>query len=475
MRIAPSSIRLRLTLWYTGILFLFLLLFGGGVYLVTRRVLYRELDRRLQEARERAEDSLVPGPDGRFLFAPPAARKGEEDREHDEEGERAGWLEVFSRDGGVLYRSPWAARRPLPRGAKLEAFRPRSFYLGKGRYLRVASKWDRWDGSYVLIRVGRSERYLREALSGLLSVQALALPLVLLLAGVGGYLLARKTLAPVDAMTEQARRITSRNLSERLPEGTAGDELDRLARAFNEMFARLEKAFRELRRFTADASHELRTPLTVMKSVGEVGLKEARNSSEYREVLGSLLEEVERMSRLVDSLLTLSRADAGTLPLKKEDCSLAEIARENISILEVLAAEKGQKLRVGEEGALAAVEVDRTLLGRAFFNILANAIQYSPEETEILVRTGRRGKEVFLEVKDRGPGIPPEHLDRVFDRFYRVDPSRSREQGGTGLGLSLARWAVEAHGGRIEVESEAGKGSTFRIVLPLQPSNRPMT
>ncbi|HHI67795.1 MAG TPA: hypothetical protein ENJ97_00555, partial [Planctomycetes bacterium] len=184
MRIAPRSIRLKLTLWYTGILFLFLLLFGGGVYLVTRRALYRELDRRLHEARERAEDSLVPGPDGRFLFASPAAKKGKGDEEHDEEGERAGWLEVYSRDGGVLYRSPWAARWPLPEGTKLEAFRPRSFYLGKGRCLRVASKWDRWEGTYVLIRVGRSERYLREALSGLLSVQALALPLVLLLAGV---------------------------------------------------------------------------------------------------------------------------------------------------------------------------------------------------------------------------------------------------------------------------------------------------
>ncbi|HHI69063.1 MAG TPA: hypothetical protein ENJ97_07050, partial [Planctomycetes bacterium] len=183
----------------------------------------------------------------------------------------------------------------------------------------------------------------------------------------------------------------------------------------------------------------------------------------------------ERMARLVDTLLTLSRADAGTLPLKRENCSLAEIARENGSILEVLAAEKGQKLRFEEEGPPPSVEVDRTLLGRAFFNILANAIQYSPEGTEILVRTGRRGKEAFLEGKDQGPGIPPEHLDRVFDRFYRVDPSRSREQGGTGLGLSLARWAVEAHGGRIEGESEPGKGSSFRIVLPLQPSNRPMT
>ncbi len=475
MRIAPRSIRMRLTLWYTGILFLFLLLFGGGVYLVTRRALYRELDRRLHEARERAEDSLVPGPDGRFVFAPPAAKKGEEDSDHDEEGERAGWLEVYSREGRVLYRSPWAAQWALPAGTKLEAFRPRSFYLGKGRYLRVASKWDRWDGTYVLIRVGRSERYLREALSGLLSVQALALPLVLLLAGLGGYLLARKALAPVDAMTDQARKITSRNLSERLPEGTAGDELDRLARAFNEMFSRLEKAFQELRRFTADASHELRTPLTVMKSVGEVGLKEARDSSEYREVLGSLLEEVERMSRLVDTLLTLSRADAGTFPLKREECSLSEIARENAAILEVLAAEKGQGVRIEEEGDLPLISVDRTLLGQAFFNILANAVQHGPEGSEILVRAGRRGKEAFLEVRDRGPGIPPEHLDRIFDRFYRVDPSRSRERGGTGLGLSLARWAVEAQGGRIEVESEPGKGSVFRIVLPLQPGSLPTT
>ena len=464
MRLAPVSIRAKLTLWYTGILFFFLVLFGGGVYLVTRRTLYRELDRRLHEARELAEDSLVPGPDGRFVFAPPPGDKKEEDHE---EGERAGWLEVLSKGGDVLYRSPWAAKWPLPGGTRSEAFPPTSFSLGRGRYLRVASRWDRWDGTYVLIQVGRSERVLREALAGLLSVQALALPLVLLLAGLGGYLLARRALAPVDAMTAQARRITARSLSERLPAGKAGDELDRLARAFNEMFARLERAFQELRRFTADASHELRTPLTVMKSVGEVGLKQAEDPSEYKEVLGSLLEEVGRMARLVDTLLTLSRADAGTLPLKREACRPADLAEETCGILEVLASEKGQEILVEKVGESPEVSVDRTLLSQALFNILANAVQYSPGGTKILVRTGVKEGECFIEVKDQGPGIPREHLDRIFDRFYRVDPSRSREEGGTGLGLSLAKWAVEAHGGRIEVESEPGKGSTFRIVLPL--------
>ncbi len=477
MRIGPRSIRWKLTFWYTAVLFFFLLLFGGGVYLVTRRTLYRELDRRLHEAGELAEGSLVPGPDGRFVFAPLPGRgkeDGEEERE-EEEGERAGWLEVLSKEGKVLYRSPWAAKRPLPGGMGKKAFPPTSFRVGPGRYLRVASRWDRWDGSYVLIRVARSERLQREALAGLLAVQVLALPLVLLLAGMGGYLLARKALAPVDAMTERARSITSRNLSERLPEGTAGDELDRLARAFNEMFGRLERAFRELRRFTADASHELRTPLTVMKSVGEVGLREARDPSEYRDVLGSLLEEVDRMARLVDTLLTLSRADAGTFPLKMEACSLAGIAREHCAILEILAGEKGQEIRVEEEGGLPEITVDRTLLGQAFFNVLSNAVQYSPEGGEILVRVGRKGEKAFLEVRDQGPGIPPEHLGRIFDRFYRVDSSRSREQGGAGLGLSLARWAVEAQGGWIEVESEPGRGSAFRIVLPLQARRRPTT
>ncbi len=466
MKFLPGSLRWRLTLWYTAVLFFFLVLFGGGVFLVTRRTLYKELDRRLHEAKEQAEGALVPGPDGCFRLAPAPLGEKDDDREEDDE-ERAGWIEVLSREGKILYRSPWAARWPLPEGIGIRAFRPTSFDLGGGRFIRASASWEHWDGAYFLVRVARSERFLREALTGLLTVQALALPLILLLAGLGGYVLAGRALAPVDAMTERARKITSRNLSERLPVGAAGDELDRLARAFNEMFARLERAFRELRRFTADASHELRTPLTVMKSVGEVGLKEAREPSEYKEVLGSLLEEVERMARLVDTLLTLSRADAGTIPLEREDLRLSDLARETAGILEVLASEKGQEILVEEEGGAPPIGADRTLLGRALFNVLANAVQYSPDGTKILVRTGVKGGECFIEVKDQGPGIPREHLDRIFDRFYRVDPARSRKEGGTGLGLSLAKWAVEAHGGRIEVESEPGKGSTFRIVLPL--------
>jgi signal transduction histidine kinase len=228
----------------------------------------------------------------------------------------------------------------------------------------------------------------------------------------------------------------------------------------------LQAAFDQLRRFTADASHELRTPLTAMRSVGEVALQDPRSPAEYRDVIGSMLEEVDRLTRLSDSLLVLSRGDAGHVPLRKEDASLLQIAKGAITSVEILAEEKHQKIVLeGDESLL--VTVDRLILRQAIINLLDNAIKYSPAESQILVRVegGAKG-EVFLEVVDQGSGIPGEHQSHVFDRFYRVDKARTREWGGAGLGLSITRWAIEAHGGEVSLKSEEGRGSTFRISLP---------
>jgi heavy metal sensor kinase len=298
-------------------------------------------------------------------------------------------------------------------------------------------------------------------------VLLLGFPIAVVLAGFGGYALARKALAPIESMTTQAKTISAERLSDRLSIENSQDELGKLGAVFNDMLGRLQAAFDQLRRFTADASHELRTPLTAIRSVGEVALQDQRSPAEYRDVIGSMLEEVDRLTRLAESLLALSRADAGHIQLQREEIPLLRIAEEASSVVEVLAEEKRQQIDIAGDANLL-VSVDRLILRQAIVNLLDNAIKYSPPGSQILVRVQSGGdNKVFLDVVDQGPGIPGEHQPYVFDRFFRVDRARTREWGGAGLGLSITRWAIEAHGGGITLESEEGHGSTFRISLPL--------
>jgi heavy metal sensor kinase len=301
------------------------------------------------------------------------------------------------------------------------------------------------------------------------TILLIGLPIGIFLAGFGGYALARKALSPIDAMTRETQKISAEDLGARLSIQNPGDELGRLATVLNAMLGRLQGAFEQLRRFTADASHELRTPLTAIRSVGEVALQEPKGPAEYRDVIGSMLEEVDRLTRLVESLLVLSRADASRVQIHCANIPLLFVAAEAALTLEVLAEEKRQKIAV-EGNRNLVVFADRLILRQAIVNLLDNAIKYSPVESFILlhVRLGEGGTAI-LEVTDQGPGISPEHQPYVFDRFYRVDKARTREWGGAGLGLSITRWAVEAHGGTITLISKAGHGVTFLISLPQAP------
>jgi heavy metal sensor kinase len=324
-------------------------------------------------------------------------------------------------------------------------------------------------GRALYVRVGRSERFARQEIEEFATVLGLSLPFAFAVAVGAGYWLARRALAPVSAMTARAREITADRLEERLPVENPSDEFGQLAVVINDALARLERAFDTLRRFTADASHELRTPLTAIRSVGEVGLRDRRTEAEYREMVGSILEETARLTAMTDSLLLLSRADAGRADLTPATIDLADLAREVAADLDVLAEEKRQQVRVAAAAGVEAV-ADRMTLRQAVLNLLDNAIKHSPEEAAIEVVVRRAGADAVLEVVDNGPGIAAEHLSHVFERFYRADRARSRESGGAGLGLAIARWAVEANGGRLEVESEVHRGSRFRIVLPaLEP------
>jgi heavy metal sensor kinase len=308
------------------------------------------------------------------------------------------------------------------------------------------------------------EERLQQQLREILVVLVLGLPLIVVLAGLGGYVLARSALSPIDHLAGEARRITAERLHERLSVSNEHDEIGRLAAVINDTFARLESSFDQLRRFTADASHELRTPLAVIRGIGENVLRETRTPPEYKDALGSMLEEVDRLTRLVDTLLKLSRGDAGTIRLAHDVLDLGDLTREVVSSLGILAEERQQRLQV-----IAAenvrVSADRLVLRDAITNVVDNAIKYGLSRSTIDVRVEGDAHQATVTVTDAGPGIPAEHRERIFDRFYRVDEGRSRDRGGTGLGLAIAKWAVEANGGQISLET-IGTGSVFRITLP---------
>ena len=317
---------------------------------------------------------------------------------------------------------------------------------------------------HVLIRVARSEEPMRKELWEILLTLLLAMPAAVATASFAGFYLARRALAPVEEISARAITITAERLNERLPVANPHDELGRLAGVFNDMFDRLAKSFETIRRFTSDASHELRTPLTAMISVGEVARMREKDASSYGRTIDSMLEEARRMSQLVASLLTLSRADTGHFPVNRKLDDLGSLTQEVATALSLVASTRNQVITIDASGPVDA-NVDRVILRQAIFNLVENALKYSSESSEVLVRVYVESNCSVVAVSDQGEGIPAEHLPRIFDRFYRIDDARSRQTGGAGLGLSIVKWAVEVHGGRVAVESVQGKGSVFRIII----------
>ncbi len=322
----------------------------------------------------------------------------------------------------------------------------------------------------VQITVARDQRSEQNFLRTLRLSLLLLMPLAGLMAVVNGAVMARRVMEPIGAMAAKARHITVERLSARLPIENPKDEFGQLALAFNGTFKRLQSSFEQLRRFTSDASHELRTPLSAIRSVGEVALQQPRDAAAYRDVIGSMLEEVDRLARLVEGLLTLTRADAGIVKPERGSVDAGALATGAVDLLRVLAEEKGQTLDLKADRGVT-VEADAEILRQAVVNVIDNAVKYTPNGGEIHVEVRRDGDKAVIEVRDSGPGIAAEHRARIFDRFYRADTSRVRETGGSGLGLAIAKWAAEINGGTIEVSSEEGLGSIFRIKLPLRTTS----
>lgn len=445
------SVRARLALAHAVALTVTLAVYSLSLYYLYRRGLYADLDVKLRNDLE-ATDDVLPG------------------IAHDPEN----WLtEVWSPNGQRLATTSAIDEFPLG------SFDPSCVARGTaasaetrdGVALRVFCQESSTHRGGAVLRVARSAERTEGQLADFRTIAFIGMPAVVALSILFGFYLARRALAPVAQITAAARRVSASRLSERLPVANPRDELGALATTFNEVFADLERSFQQMRRFTADASHELRTPLTAIRALGEVALGRRGSGRDPLDTIASILEESGRLQSLCDSLLLLSRADAGQITLAVERIDVARLVHDIVEFLAILAEEKRQTITV--EAAIAIEsEADPKLLKHAISNLLENAIKYSPSGATIRVMVSSRNAATEIAIADDGPGIAEDQHELIFRRFYRVDTSRARSEhaGGAGLGLSIALWAVELHGGTIRVASAPDRGSTFTIALPRQPA-----
>ncbi len=463
------SLRFRITAWYAGLLAGTLIVFGGSVYLGLERYLDWTLQRTLvSECRTIGTELLsqLPVKDNAWLateineaYAPEVNSR---------------FIRVVHQGLGVVYLSAAPkdgtfdpSRIPLPSDQEEDG--PRKLLFGAGNRLLIHSMTLKAaDGSRFLVESGAPYNQIEVVLHGLLLTLAIYMPFVVSLAVAGGYWLMRRSLRPVDEITKRAEGITSTNLSERLPVIRTGDELERLSISLNRMIERLDDAFQHINRFSADASHELRTPLTVLQLELEGIAQNHRWDASLRDQIGSALEETHRMSRIVESLLAISRLDAGEAKMDKTRLDLGELVASTADEMRLLAEEKSIGLRTHVATGIQ-VEGDRTRLQQVIVNLIDNAIKYTQQGGKVEISVGGEGNTAVLEVSDNGPGIPSHALPHVFERFYRTDKARSRASGGAGLGLSIVKAICAAHNAEVKVSSQEGRGSRFRVELPLLP------
>lgn len=460
------SFKARLAIWYAATLCVVLGVFAAIAYETVEHRLAAELDRQLRIDFDIVEAQLAVDERGDFKWPVRGA--------HGDEGyaKLFAWFEVWSEAGDLRMRH-WpipedAIHSPLPR-PDAGALRFYDQEIESNLPARIMERPARIQGQGVIVRVIKDASDMKQTLAQILEVFAFALPLAAALAAFGGYWLARRALLPVARMSAEARQITSESLAARLPVANRHDEIGQLATVFNETLARLDASFNELKRFSADASHELRTPLTALRAVGESALQGDGDSRQLKEAISSMLEEAHRLTDLTDALLMLARLEAGA-SIQLESVDLHVLISSVRDTLSVVADSKRQQLTVHPFPENLITTGNPPLLRHAFLNIIHNAIRHSPTDSRIDVRTGAQTGRAVVDISDEGPGIASELHGRVFDRFFRVDAARSRETGGHGLGLAIARSIVEKHQGTIRILGEPGRGATFRIELPIAPA-----
>ncbi len=462
------SLRFQLVAWYAGLLTGCFALIGVGTYLVLQSSLVAAL-RETQLRRARQVGQLVV----EQAKIHQEDRVGQEVEDRYAPGVNDRFVRVTRGDGTLLYLSQgphdqsFVPAEVPPRPGAAVAESARNIELNNGREMLItAHEVTLASGDHYWIETGAPMDEVHAHLRQWLVFLLVGLPVVALVAIAGGSFLVKRALSPVDRIAASAERISSQNLSERLPVTPTGDELERLSVALNHMIDRLDEAFQYSRRFVADASHELRTPLTVLRGEIESFVQKRDLPEEWRERLGSALEEVERLANIVEGLFAISRLDAGEAQAEWVRFDLAQLAASTADQMYLLAEDKHIKVTCNTANQVW-VEGDRARLKQVVVNLLDNAIKYTPAGGTIQLAVNSNNGHAVLEVADNGAGIPAEALPKIFERFFRVDKARSREQGGAGLGLSIVKSICTAHHGQVEAASTPGQGSRFRVHLPL--------
>jgi len=478
-----DSVRIRLTAWYSAVLALVLVLVSATTYLMIRKTSMQRTDAELAVLADSFvvtfEDELA---DEAATGAAAVVSAAHQSMIEHRSGSDAfavvdadGQVLATSNDGSLSNVVPNSQAARALSSSEFQAFAKNaetentSFAtIARPRFRAYSRHFKAGDKSLVLV-VLQSLHAQNEALETIRAAFAWMILLGLLLAGTGGYFLARKSLAPVVAMGTHARRIGASNLHERLPVQNANDELGQLAAIFNDLLNRLDQSFERQRRFIADASHELRTPLAILRGEAEVAMSQpGRSAEEYLESVRILHEETSRLIKIVEDLFTLSRADAGQYQLSLEEVYLEEVVADCAHSARTLAREKNIELQV-DAAAECPVEGDEPLLRRMILNLLDNAIKYTAAGGRVTVACQAGTADCEVHVTDTGSGIPEDLQARVFERFFRADPARSRtaREGGAGLGLSIAQWIAQVHHGKLALVQSDAHGSHFAVYLPL--------
>ena len=456
-----NSIRVRLTLWYLLVFVPLLIAFSTYIYSQLSRDLREQFDASLLQTAQATAN----------YFAEFAERKNEAGgaRETVAEFRLGNGSTAIFRDDDLLAASGPEITKAISFTNILpivRSTRQASFATDRLENARMVAVMFRENATNYLVVVLEPLQELTAQLKRMRQIILFGLPAAVALAAMGGFLLAKKSLRPVVTISDQAEHISARNLDERLKIANPKDELGRLAGVINALLARLDASFRIMREFMADASHELRTPLAIIHGEAEVSLTQERSGTEYVQSLAIIRDQSKRVSRIVSDMLALAQADAGQQRLHFDELYLNDLVEECCRAAQVLASPKGVHLDF-QGGEDIPFRGDEELLKRMALNLLDNAIHYTPPGGFVFIKLRSEPSWVRLSVSDTGIGIPPDCKERVFDRFYRVDSSRARADGGSGLGLSIVRLAAEAHKGFVDLSSHPGHGSTFTVSLPL--------
>jgi two-component system, OmpR family, sensor kinase len=465
---AFKSIRSRLTAWYVTLLAIILILFSVLLNFFLAKRLHESVDNSLTvsatvvatSATMRLRNSPLPGLNQLF-------------EQFMNQGNLNKFYRIYDGSGNVGSRSKniSASQFPLSQNAYAEALEGRNSYetfkVGAQQPIRVITMPILLEGKLInLVQVGTSLEAVQETLRNLKIFLFTAVPSVLILAALFARFMARRALKPISRIIDTAREIgQGQELSKRIPVLKIKDELGQLALTFNEMMNRLENSFAQMRQFSSDASHELRTPLTVLKGQNELVLSKQRKLEEYQEVISSNLEEINYMSKVLEDLFVLSKSDENQVNLDCKPVDLRALVEEVCKHAEVLAEEKNINIVIAFLEP-AEVKGDEVRLRQMVWNVLQNGIKYTQRGGELKIALENEDEFVLLSIQDTGIGIPEEDLPLIFNRFYRVDKARTRDEGGSGLGLSICKQIAETHKGKIEVESKLGVGTRFKIRLP---------